>query len=322
MRLVTFGLAATLLAGIGSAFFLYSQQGPVSAPRSAVATVSAPAGCAAVPHACGFPDATTTGVPSGMALKTVPGQVSSGPGWRSAPDGSVKVTGNGAVLSGLSIHGNLDITASNVTIKNDQVTTAGLFGISLRHTVGVLIENSSISGTNAAGGRVSVAIDDVYGDSTGMVIASNNIWYAKTGVQVSTGLVTSNYLHGFGYVAGDHTNGIFDAGSTQPLMIYHNTILNNYGQTDAVSLNATGAGQPVANKSVEGNLLAGGSYTIYGGNSHNNPISNIIIEDNTFSQAYYAKGGQYGPIAYFGQGKGNGWSGNTWDITGQIISLP
>ncbi len=321
MRLVTLGFAATLVAGIGSAFFLYFHQAPVPSPRP-VSAVSVQAGCAAVPHVCGFPDGTTTGVPSGMTLKAVPGQVSSGPGWHSAPDGSVKVTGNGAVLSGLSIHDNLDITASHVTIKNVQVTTSGFFAISLRHTVGVIIENSSISGTNAAAGRVSVAIDDVYGDSTGMVIAANNIWYARTGVQVSTGLVASNYLHSFGYIAGDHTNGVFDAGSTQPLMIYHNTILNNYGQTDAVSLNATGAGQPVANKSVEGNLLAGGSYAIYGGSSHNNPISNIIIEDNTFSQVYYPKSGQYGAIAYFGQGKGNGWSGNIWDLTGQIISLP
>src|SRR6266536_2825090 len=37
--------------------------------------------CVTVPHACGFPDATNTGVPGGTALRSVPGQVSSGPGW-------------------------------------------------------------------------------------------------------------------------------------------------------------------------------------------------------------------------------------------------
>jgi hypothetical protein len=322
MRMVALGLTAALVAGIGTALFLYSGQPPVSGSGPGVDTVSAQRRCAAVPHECGFPDATTTGVPARMTLKAVPGQVASGPGWHSAPDGSVEVTGNGAVLSGLSIHGGLDITASNVTIKNDRVVTAGDFAISLRHTVGVIIKNSSVSGMNAGAGRVGVAIDDVYGDSTGMVIANDNIRYFRTGVQVSTGLVTGNYLHGFGYVAGDHSNGIFDAGSTQPLMIYHNTILNSYGQTDAISLDATSAGQLVANKSVEDNLLAGGGYTIYGGNSRHGRISSILIEDNRFSQAYYARGGQYGPVAYFGRGRGNDWSGNTWDSTGRAIPAP
>jgi hypothetical protein len=234
----------------------------------------------------------------------------------------VQVTGDGTVLSGLSIRGNLDISASNVTVRDVRVVTGGTFAVSMRHTTGVIIEDSVISGLNAGAGRVGVAVDDVYGDSTGIVIAKDDISNFKTGVQVTTGLVTGNYIHGFGYVAGDHTNGIFDAGTTQPLMIYHNTILNSHGQTDAISLDATVAGSAVANKTVEDNLLAGGGYTIYGGGSRNSPISGILIEDNRFSQAFYANGGQYGPVAYLGQGTGAGWSGNTWDSTGRTIPAP
>ena len=37
--------------------------------------------CAATPSKCGYPDATNTGVPAGTTLKSVPAQVSSGPGW-------------------------------------------------------------------------------------------------------------------------------------------------------------------------------------------------------------------------------------------------
>jgi hypothetical protein len=258
-----------------------------------------------------------------MILQAVPGQVSSGWGWRYNPAArEVDVTGSDVVLSGLSIRGNLNITGSNVTIKDDQVETAGYFGVSLRHTTGVMIEDSTISGQNLTSGRVGAAIDDVYGNSTGMVIKDDNISCFKTAVQVSTGLVAGNYIHSFGYLAGDHSNGILDIGTTQPLTIYGNTILNTRGQTDAISLDASAAGGTVANKTVQDNLLAGGSFTIYGGAARRSTTSHIVIEDNRFSQAYYAKGGQYGPIAYFTRGRGDAWSGNTWINTGEAVPAP
>ena len=46
-----------------------------------------PANCSNAPHLCGFPDATNSGVPAKMQKKllSVPGQVSSGPGWHYRP---------------------------------------------------------------------------------------------------------------------------------------------------------------------------------------------------------------------------------------------
>jgi hypothetical protein len=274
-----------------------------------------PAACAPVPSECGFPDGTNTGVPKGATLLRVPDQVSSGPGWAfDSQAGAVEVTGNGAVLSGLYIPCNLDITASGVTIRDSRIVTAGDFAVSLRHTAGVTIEDSTIGGSDASTGRVGVAITDVYGDSTGMVIKDDNISDFKTAVQISTGTVTGNYIHDPGYVAGDHTNGIFDAGSTQPLTIDHNTILNRFGQTDAISLDASAAGQQVANKTVKNNLLAGGGYTIYGGASLSNTTSHIVIVDNRFSRLFYHWIGQYGMVTRFdSRGQGNVWSGNVWD---------
>jgi hypothetical protein len=279
--------------------------------------------CAPVPSKCGFPDASTAGPPAGMTLKTVPGQVSSGPGWKySSAYQEVEVTGNGANLTGLYIPHSMNITASNVTINDVKIVTSGLFGVSLRHTRGVTISNSVISGQNATTGRVSNALTDIYGDSTGMVIKNNNISYYRTAVAVTTGLISGNYIHNPGYVTGDHTNGIFVNGSTQPLTISHNTIFNNLGQTDAISLDTTAGGQ-VANKSVTGNLLAGGSYTIYGGASLGNTTRNMIIANNVFGQAYFAKSGQYGPVAYFDSADtGNIWTGNTWDTTGAAVPSP
>jgi len=306
-------------AAVLAAVAALSGSGAASRADAAVLT-----NCAAKPSACGYPDATNTGVPSGMTLKTVPSQVSSGPGWTfNAAGNDVVVTGKGAVLSGLYIPYNVVIQASNVTVDDVQVVAGGNFGITLAHTTNVTIENSTISGQNSTTGRVGYAIDDVYGDSTGMVINADNISYFKTAIQMNTGLIENNYIHDPGYVAGDHTNGIFDNGGTEPMTIENNTIFNNLSQTDGISLDAESAGAPVANKTIENNFLAGGSYSIYGGTSLGNTISNIVIQGNRFGQLYYSLGGQYGPAAYFATtGTGNVWSGNFWDTTGQAIINP
>jgi len=280
--------------------------------------------CAATPSSCGYPGTANTGVPSGTTLKSVPGQVSSGPGWYyNAAWNVVIVDVKGTVLSGLYIPYNLVIDASNVTVKNVHVVTSGNFGISLTHTTGVTIENSTISGQNATSGRVDSAVTDVYGDSTGMVIKDNNISYFRTAIQISTGVVDGNYIHDPGYITGDHTNGFYVNGGTEPLTIENNTIFVSLGQTDTINLDAGSSGVPVANKTIENNYLAGGGYAIYGGTSPGNPTSHIVIEGNRFGQQYYPQGGRYGPVAYFApSGTGNTWSGNSWDTTGKAISSP
>ena len=341
-------LALIIFGGAGSALVLNLASAHKTPPSGALPSGALPSGalpsgalpsgalpsgaqvpqdCITVPHACGFPDRTNTGVSSGMVLRSVPGQVSSGPGWHFDPHGGyVVVTRRGTVLSGLSIPCNLSIEASDVTVQDVRVVTGGFFGISLRHVTGVTIEDSTISGRNPTSGRVNSAINDVYGDSTGIVIKNNNISRFRTGVQISTGLIVGNYIHDPGYIYGDHTNGIAADMATEPLTIYGNTVFNDLGQTDDISLNASRSGQDVANKIVVGNLLAGGGYSIYGGNDRNDPTSNIVIKDNDFGQLYYPLGGHYGPVAYFDPtGSGNVWSGNVWSGTrlpGKVTVLP
>ena len=276
--------------------------------------------CIVVPHSCGFPDGTTAGVPAGTELESVPGQVSSGPGWHYDPRGWVEVTGNGAVLSGLSIPYSVDISASNVTLQKDDIVTDGPFGVSLRNTAGVTIENSTISGQNSTYGRVNAAVSDIYGDSTGTVVKDDDISDFRIGVQLPAGLVEGNYIHHPGYILGDHTDGIMGGGSTEPMTIEDNTVFINFGQTDAISLDASGPGQEVANQTVEGNFLAGGAYAIYGGAGHGDPTSNIVIKNNRFGQQYFLTSGQYGPDDDFDPtGPGNVWSGNVVDITGNAL---
>jgi hypothetical protein len=262
-------------------------------------------------------------VPAGTKLLKVPSQVSSGTGWHYDSRGWITVDGNGAVLSGLYIPFSLNITASDVTIKNVQVISGGLsaFGIALRHSANVTIEDSTISGIDAGNNRLLVGVKDVYGDATGATILRNNISLAENGVQLSAGLVKDNYIHDPGFIAGDHTNGIMSNGGTVQLTITHNTVLINRSQTDAVALFEDFGAQ--ANRIISNNLLAGGGYTIYGGQTSTQPTYNIVITGNRVSTVYYPTGGAFGPAAYFNPaGTGNTWSGNTWDNSGQTIPPP
>ena len=84
----------------------------------------------------------------------------------------------------------------------------------------------------------------------------------ETGVRLETGLVEDNYIHEPGYIAGDHTNGVMsNGGVTRLLIVNHNTILIDRGQTDAVGLFEDYGVQQ--NRRITDNLLAGGSYAIY-----------------------------------------------------------
>jgi Right handed beta helix region len=315
-------LAAATAAAAGG--ILLSVAFAAAASAATQATAGTRLNCAAAPAACGYPAAATAGVPAGTTLLTVPGQVSSGPGWHYDPAAhAVEVTGSGAVLAGLRIPCTLDITASGVTILDTQVTTGATFAVSLRHTTGTTIENSAISGLDTTAGRADYAIDDVYGDSAATTIKNDNIYNFRTAIQITTGLITGNYIHDPGYITGDHTNGIYAAGTAKPLTITGNTILDNLPQTDAINLDAAAPGQQVANKTITGNLLAGGSYTIYAGHTLGAITSGITITGNRFSQAYYPGSGLYGPATYYNaQGPGNTWASNIWDTTGHTTPAP
>jgi hypothetical protein len=290
-------------------------------PKSHAAQVT----CGTSPSSCGFPSASNTGVPSGITLKNVPGQVSSGPGWSFNAGGWVAVTGNGANLTGLNIPYGVVISANNVTLNNDNIVTGGTnsIGVSLRNTSGVTIQNTTISGLSTGANRVTSGIKDIYSNSTGININHDNISEFETGVQLDSGLVQDNYIHDPGFAPGDHTNGVMSNGGTTQLTINHNTIFNNLGQTDCVGLFEDFSNQ--ANRSVTNNLLAGGSYSIYAGNtkSSNGPTSQIVITGNVIAKNYFPTGGAYGPVAYFNSsGQGNIFSNNTWDTSGAAIPSP
>jgi hypothetical protein len=285
-----------------------------------------PAGAATINNGipAGFPSSSNSGVPSGTPMKSVPGQVSSGPGWSwNSSGGYIEVTGNGATLSGLSVKGNVNVQANNVTINDMKITLGGqnAVGVSLSHTSNATVENSTITGLNTGSGRLYAGVKDTYGDATGTVVKANNISKASTGVQVYEGTIQDNYIHGLGMVSTDHVNGLTTNGDTDPLLIQHNTILNYYGQTDAIGLFQDF--DVVSNVTVNDNFLAGGGYSLYGGMGGQGKSSNIKVTNNIFSTMYFVQGGAYGPVTAFdSSASGNVWSGNVWSGTGKTLSSP
>jgi hypothetical protein len=112
------------------------------------------------------------------------------------------------------------------------------------------------------------------------------------------------------------------------MLIRNNTVLNGNGQTSCIALFQDQAPPAIANKAINNNLLAGGGYCIYGGQSGAQyaglPTSNIVVTDNVISTLYYADGGAFGPVIYYAPGNsGNEWSGNVWyDGPNEGIAIP
>ncbi len=276
-------------------------------------------GCVISPSRCGYPDATTTGVRERTALRRVPQDLTSGPGWTWDPRGWLQVTGHGAVVEQLEVSGPIDVTGKDVTVRDNVILSSGeTWGVALRHTTNATIAGNTI-GAAGLSPRLLVGIKDIYGDAIGTSVTANDIAGTSTGIQIGSGLIRDNYIHDLGMTTGDHVNGITSNGSRQRLVIEHNTVLNPFDQTDAIGLFQDFGVE--ADRLITGNLLAGGGYTIYAGDNRRFGVTHDIkIIGNRISKLYFPTGGSYGPLSAFDpQGAGNEWARNVWDEDGSPV---
>jgi hypothetical protein len=303
---------------------------PSSTPTPAPGTSSGPPpthpkGCGLNPHACGYPDSTNTGVPAGTVLRKVPGQVTKGPGWHWDPRGWIVASRPGAVISNISVNATISVNAPNVTIKNSYVNCTGKcdFNIILRNTStgavananNTVIENSTItdtSDTSASG----IAGEGVFNTK----VLRDNISNVATGVLFSggSGLIENTYIHNLAVCCGYH-NEDFQTTSDGNATLEHNTLFNQAGQTSNVQI--TQDFGPQSHVTVDNNLLAGGGWSIYGGDTgvgQSKPASYIRITNNRLSNLFFRKCGYYGWLtAFSSRAAGNVASGNIWDATGK-----
>jgi hypothetical protein len=284
-------LFALSVAIIGSGMSAWSQS-----PRSAQA---GQLDCAASPHACGFPDATNTGVQPGVALAASPG---------------IAVTHNNQVVQNLSIrNGTIDIQASNVVIRNVKIVidSPEMWAIIVRPGASATIEHADISGVDARGHSVEYAV--LSQTRSAVRIDHANLHNCSACVQGENVTATANYVHDVGGDAG--STGIqCSSNAGCGLTATGNTVLSS-----GTAIGLFGDFGTPRNSTVDRNLLGGGTFAVYAGTRAS---TNIHINNNRFSPARYSNGGRSNPIVHYYPNAGNTLVGNVWDDTGKPLSCP
>jgi hypothetical protein len=188
---------------------------------------------------CGYPDKTNTGIPSGLFLRP--------------SDGEVRIVTDNAVVEGLEIIGSIFVEATNVTIRNSRIVPeAGAAAISITPTsTGFSLIDSEIIGDgktqNGASGFGTFLRNNIHGFENGLNLSGPS-------------LVTDNYIHRMAGSPEAHFDGI-EINSGSGIIIRHNTVINDQGQTSAVMLDNWAGG--LSDIVVDDNLLIGGGYTLY-----------------------------------------------------------
>jgi hypothetical protein len=207
---------------------------------AAMAAPAAQAGltCMPRPSACGFPDATNTGVPPGTHLTVV--------------NGPVTLSTPGMTYSGYEVHGDVIVAANNVTIANVRVISGGWRPINL-------VQNH-VSGT-----RIHDVEINMHGQQEGVALGFDN--FVATRVWIHNGLdcayaghnvvITNSFcdLPRLSSGSSAHADG-FQSGGGSNFVFSHNTIRNPNGQTSAILMSTnTGA---IDNVVIDNNLMSGG----------------------------------------------------------------
>ncbi len=269
---------------------------PTTVPPTTVPPTTPPAqttNCLPRPSACGFPDATNTGVPANwVPIKTV--------------NGDQSVTTAGATLDGWDIHGCLNITAPNVTIRNSRILGAGCQYAVHNFSTGLQVLHSTITcgggnGNGISDNEFSAIADDISGCENGSNVSTVN-------GSAGNVLFQDTYIHDLVSANGAHTDGVQIGQGAAHLRFLHNTIYNPAGQTSAIIMWDEGDPQN-SDVTIADNILAGGGYTLYCPRSD---APNDQVTGNHFVPGFYgpSNGCTAGHVT---------WSGNVLDATGAAL---
>jgi hypothetical protein len=248
-----------------------------------------------------WPSLQTAGVPTGTTLKK---------------SGPITVRKNGTVIDGLEVQEEINIEANNVTIRNTHVIGRGQWSIFQREGFsGLRVENSEVNGDGQHQAQFGILN---YG---GMLTVKNTYLHTiSNGILTDQGLIEDSIIKQPKLFPNDHIDLIQTSGGAKSgtsLVIRHNVLLNQVGQTSAVAL-FQDFGR-VHDVTIDNNFLAGGGYTLYAGKGRFGTSSNIKITRNAFSRKFFKNSGQFGPVTAYEKGPGNEWSANVWAETGEPL---
>jgi hypothetical protein len=223
------------------------------------------------------------------------------------PSGGLNITTNGTVISGLNITGNVQINASNVTIKNSKIT--GKIEVFQGPAVFQRIEIAG-PGTAAASGEKAIGWSNYTCDGCN-VYGWGKAFYMNDNVTIKNSWVHGLAVSGDPGNGGSHNEAIFTQGGSN-YTITNNRLDAGSAPNYSASIALYGQQKAVQNALVEGNLLNGGGYCLYAGNESGIAPINARYINNTFGNSFYANCGQFGPVTGYVSGNGNQWTGNVF----------
>lgn len=254
-----------------------------SPPPSSPASQSS--NCLPKPSACGFPDASNTGVPAGTTLTSHPG--------------SQKITQDGAVIDGWDT-GRINIYANNVVIKNTKITTSAYYGVYV-YSGSVIVEDTTIVGQATASqecdagvtGAVLVLRVDISGCEDGVHLSGNHA-------------VKDSYIHSPYFTSSSHNDGIQVFSASGGMVLQHNTINMTGGSkagNSCVFVQPTSGS--VDNVKIDSNLIDGAGYSLYIEQS-----TNVTLSYNRVGRDYV-----YGWFSHAHNTNAPTLVSNVWDDT-------
>ena len=224
------------------------------------------------------PGPTNTGVPVGTRL--------------TVHNGDINVTKAGTVLSGLDIHGSVNIAAPNVTLKDSIVRG----GAAPSHNHCVVTDTSSngtnflVEDTELVPTNMNSYQNNLCGGNYSALRINSHVGVDTADVSVGNATIEDSWLHDTTYYARDpnhgggpsHNDGVQILGGSK-INIVGNTIEG--GANSAIQISQDYS--PVSSVAIIGNTLTGGSCSL---RANDKPLaslsglllaSNVIVPDQT-----------------------------------------
>lgn len=256
-----------------------------------------------------YPDASCTGVPAGTTLTT----------WAS----SCNLSTPGAIYDSKRFNCDVDVSASNITIKNSLINGGVFTGDNgPGQQTGLVIQDTEINCGCWSQGQ----FDTPTGlQSSNVTLIRVNLHHSGHGVAPKDNFVMmDSYIHDLGGNTEAHKDAVF-AGDGTNVRITRNTIECNDGPT-AGCTSAVGLLSDfgvITNWVIDGNLLNTiGAYCFYGGGGPGKPFvpNHITFTNNRFGNKWYPNCAFYGYVTYFDvNASGNVWSGNVRQDNGATV---
>lgn len=249
---------------------------------------------------------------TGVTLRSVPEQVTSGAGWswEGAPFNYIKITGDNAVLDSLDVHGCVYIDntvgVQTVTVKRSRVTGScdylfrlGDFNMSV---------NLQLQDVELVGSAVQMK-----GSGFSWVRVDSYAFTGKGAMMGSNTLIQDSYIHDNVCNPPDHQSGIGTNGGASNIQMIHNNVdLTPSDCTSGGIANYDDFGA-FSNVLIQNNLMNSAGYCLKAGFEQGAASgSGMRVIDNTFGRKYFPECGYWGAVSNWLVGSGNVWSGNVW----------